>query len=138
MLNKENNFRKCKKIIFTWGHLIDFDSKGKFKDRYIHIKAVKNNILWVIFYVDPKFPRKIDKNQIYFKLNRHKFFNIFLFCKIFYLFYKEKYSIKKSFLNFSSSSIVGYHLEDLFNSTIDLSEIKKLFLPYELKYFKKK
>jgi len=139
VLNKENNFRKCKKIIFTWGHLIDFDSKGKFKDRYIHLKAAKNNILWVIFYVDPKLPRKIDENLIYFKLNRYKFFNIFAFLQnILFVLQKEKYSIKKSFLNFSSSSIVGYHLEDLFNSTIDLSEIKKLFLPYEAQIFQKK
>ncbi len=132
---QDSSKKEFKKIFVSWARYKDFDKNGDYNDRYTNVKS-KNykNFCFFLIYSDEKLPKQISKNIVILKME-NKTNYLLSIPNLLKILIKYNFNII-NFLHygtFSSQFAIFFHKK--FSEIFNLSNINKIFMPYEGQQF---
>ena len=132
---QDSSKKEFKKIFVSWARYKDFDKNGDYNDRYTNVKS-KNykNFCFFLIYSDEKLPKQISKNIVILKME-NKTNYLLSIPSLLKILIKYNFNII-NFLHygtFSSQFAIFFHKK--FSEIFNLSNINKIFMPYEGQQF---
>ncbi len=118
-------------IVITWGSISDFQ-KGEFNDKFSKCSSkTQIKTLFFVIYSTEKKPKIIPRNVILFFKENTKLDVIFFIKNLFKVLFVSKFSVTKFFHYFSQQSVFSDEIYNKLISVCDLSQVKKVIIPYE-------
>ena len=117
-------------ICISWSKSSDFDSKGKYKDRYLNSYSDDTDkIIWIVINQDSFKPKNINENIILIQKKKIRSISKVL--------EKSKAIIFKKFSNqyYNHTKLKIDTLINIIELILKFNQIKKIFLPYEAQPF---